>query len=320
MHEAIYNILYFVHSGSITHAAIRTHHADGSNQDKAEWLRSSVASDLAEATPILLPKPINHDTFMALQRLGRHLEVFDPLFQAAGAPREPFYCMTAIVDGRPTVDICTDHAPLTAQIMQSMDTPTLSNVEDWLTKYATGDGFDLPRLLNDDYFQSIRLLFKAQQYVSCMKLLVSFIDTVAFLAYGDAPSVFVIWMETYVALSRLGITPQELWELRNGLLHMTTLDSRKVVKKTVRRIGFCVAPRGTCAPADGGGLAYFNLLDLIDVVANGISDWTEHINANRDEFVHFVERYDRIISDDRRTYIAMPQPRPLSDPTGAPEG
>ena len=68
---------------------------------------------------------------------------------------------------------------------------------------------------------------------------------------------------------------------------------------------------------------------LIDAVANGISDWTQHINANRDDFVHFVERYDRVISDDRRTNIAMPQQSPASDsakaavdggPTGAPEG
>lgn len=173
MNEAIFNILYFVNSGSITHAAIRTHHADGSDRDKAEWLRSPVASDLAEATPVPLPKPITHDAFMAMQRFGRHLEVFDPLFQAAGAPREPFCCVTAIVDGRPAVNICTDHSPLTAQIMQSRDAPTHSNVEDWLTKYATGRGFDLPRLLNDDYFQAIRLLFNAQQYVSCMKLLVT---------------------------------------------------------------------------------------------------------------------------------------------------
>lgn len=311
MYEAIYNILYFVNSEPITHAAICLHHVTGSDQEKSERLRSAVASDLAEATPVPLPKPISHDTFMALQRLGRHLEVFEPLFQAAGAAREPFCCVTAVVDGHPTVDIRTDHSPLAAEV-----------ADDWLRKYATEDGFDLPRLLNDDYFRAIRFLFNAQEYVSCMKLLVSFIDTIAFLAHGNARAVFVKWLDTHVVLDRLGITAAELWELRNGLLHMTTLDSHKVARKSVRRIGFCVAPRGICSPASTE-LAYFNLLDLIDAVANGISHWTKHINDNREEFVHFVERYDRIVRTQK------PQQSPPSDsgkaaadggPAGAPEG
>jgi len=31
---------------------------------------------------------------------------------------------------------------------------------DYIPKYLTEDGFDLPRLLDDDFFKAIRLLFK----------------------------------------------------------------------------------------------------------------------------------------------------------------
>lgn len=93
--------------------------------------------------------------------------------------------------------------------------------------------------------------------------------------------------------------------MRNSLLHMSSLDSRKVLLNRVRRIGFCVAPRGTCSPPDRD-VTYFNLIDLIEAIAAGISNWINHINSNRDEFVSFVERYDRILSDDRVTYVAKP--------------
>lgn len=311
MPETIYNIFYFVENGAIRDAAILTHDVDGSDKEKVEWLKSAVVSDLAKATRIPLPKPIAHDTFVAMQRLGRHLEVFETLFEAAGAPRDPLCCLTAVVDGYPRVDIITNHGPLTAQMMQSPDTPTLNEVQDWLTKYTTEDGLDLPALLNDDYLCAIRLLFNSQQYVSCMKLLLSFIDTVSFLEYGDGSSVFIKWLDAHTQLSFLGITSQELWEMRNALLHMSNLDSRKVLKNAVRRIAFCVAPRGHCASPDAE-IVYFNLLELVDEIATGVSHWIHRMNTDPDEFVHFVERYDRILSDDRLTYVAMPQPNSTS--------
>jgi hypothetical protein len=310
--ETIYNIFCFVENGTISEAALCTHDGDGSDEEKSDQLRAAVVSDLSEATRVRLPKAVTHDSFVAMQRLGRHLDLFEPLFKSLGAPKDPFCCVTAVVGGHPRIDIRTNHAPLTAQLMQSLDTPTLHDVEDWLTKYATEDGFDLPRLLNDDYFCAIRLLYNAKQYVSCTKLLVSFIDTASFLAYGDEPSVFTRWLDTHANIGCLGITPQELWELRNSLLHMSNLDSRKVLNNRVRRISFCIAPRGCCASPDAE-ITYFNLLDLIEQVANGVSHWITYINANRAEFVDFVARYDRILSDDRRTYVAMPQPPAAAD-------
>ena len=106
---------------------------------------------------------------------------------------------------------------------------------DYLTKYSTEDGFDLPRLLNDDFFVAIRLLFNNRCYVSAANLLMSFIDSIAFVEYGDCTggSNFCRWLESYVDLQSIGITAEEIWEHRNSLVHMTNLDSRKVLSGKV---------------------------------------------------------------------------------------
>lgn len=305
MNEIIYNILYFADGDIINEAAICSHNVDGSDKEKSEWLIANIASDISRANPVKLANPISQDQFIAMQRLGRHLEVFESLFNSVGAPTNPFCCITPIVAGEPRINIITDHSPLSAEAMQSVNPPGLGVVKDWLTKYATKDGFDFPRLLNDDYFTAIRLLYNEAQYVSCMKLLVSFIDTMSFLANGDKQFVFIKWLNEYADLRALGITSAELWELRNSLLHMTNLDSRLVLKNKIKRIGFCAASPGICSPPDRD-VFYFNIFDLIQVIAFAISKWICHINANQNEFIDFVERYDRILSDDRAIHFKRP--------------
>lgn len=39
-------------------------------------------------------------------------------------------------------------------------------MSDYLEDYMTPDGFDLPALMNDDYFEAIRILFNHGHYVS----------------------------------------------------------------------------------------------------------------------------------------------------------
>lgn len=300
--ELTYNIFYFVDDGIINETAIRSHNRVGTDEEKLAWLRSNVVSDLPRAIRVPMSKPISQDALIALQRLGRHLEVFEPLFQSVGASSSPLCCITPIVDGAPKIDIVTDHSPLTAEVMQSPNVPALNSLKDWLTEYITEKGFDIPRLLNDDYFSAIRLLFNSRKYVSCVKLLVSFIDTISFIAYGDERDVFKRWLGRYVSLRCLGITSDELWEMRNGILHMSNLDSRKVRQKEVRRIAFCIATRGDCSPADQD-VTYFNLLDLIEAIAAGLSNWIHQMNANPDGLVKFVERYDRSLSDARVMHV-----------------
>lgn len=54
------------------------------------------------------------------------------------------------------------------------------------------------------------------------------LDTVAFIDKGDVKDNFCLWLDAYADLKPPGITAKELWEFRNGLLHMTNLHSRSV--------------------------------------------------------------------------------------------
>lgn len=102
---------------------------------------------------------------------------------------------------------------------------------DYIGTFFTDEGFDFTGLLNADFFEPIRILFRAEHYVSATKLLVVAIDSVAYVEFGDGErNPFVAWLYRYANLGPIGVTPEELWEQRNSLLHMSNLDSRKVKK------------------------------------------------------------------------------------------
>jgi hypothetical protein len=52
-------------------------------------------------------------------------------------------------------------------------------MKDYLVEYTGPEGFDFGRLINDDYFLAIKLLFQNGRYVSAAKLLMSCVDTLA---------------------------------------------------------------------------------------------------------------------------------------------
>ena len=41
------------------------------------------------------------ETFYSMMHLGQHIDLFEPLFQALGILRSPFYVLTPIADGCP---------------------------------------------------------------------------------------------------------------------------------------------------------------------------------------------------------------------------
>tara|TARA_B100000508_G_scaffold121585_1_gene103308 strand:+ start:25 stop:441 length:417 start_codon:yes stop_codon:yes gene_type:complete len=131
-----------------------------------------------------------------------------------------------------------------------------------------------------------------------MKLLVSFIDTIAYLEFGDVSGSFVQWLKKYASIEKLGITEQQLWELRNSVLHMSNLDSRKVLSGKEKRISFCVARSGYIPDPDLD-TQYFNFKDLIDEIAQALSRWIKTFQESPDKMLVFIERYDRVISDSR---------------------
>jgi hypothetical protein len=171
---------------------------------------------------------------------------------------------------------------------------------DYLPKYMTGAGFDLPGLLNDDFFQPIRLLFNHRHYVSAAKLLMIFIDSVGFLEFGDTgENTFIKWLGAFADLKPVGVTAEELWEHRNSLLHMSNVDSRRILGGRVKRLMSYVGNLPADMPVESADTKYYNLFALIQATVAACSRWADSFNKDRSKFEHFLDRYDLIVSDAR---------------------
>ena len=183
---------------------------------------------------------------------------------------------------------------------------------DYFGKFFTDEGFDFTGLVNADFFQPVRILFQNQHYVSAVKLLVVAIDSIAFVEFGElqTDNVFIKWLDKYAALPSLGITATELWEHRNSLLHMSSLDSRKVMSGKVRRLVAYVGQLPSEVVLSDVTTGYYDIQKLVLAVANACGKWCKTYDDDRDKIHSFVERYDLIASDARmfRVEIAAAPP------------
>ncbi len=305
--EQIFNLFYFVSNDVITEIGVVVHEIVGTDSEKEKFLRDSVDTDFGNAERFQPPlrlcetnknRNLTVSYFDALERQGKCNEVFEEAFEKYDAPHNPMYSITAIVDGIPKIDLITNHEPLIGSKLQEHAKSGSGVMDDYLEKYMTPQGFDLPLLINDDYLKAIKLLFNEHHYVSCMKLFVSLIDKMAFIEFGDMRDNFVKWLNDFADLEKVGITPSQLWELRNSILHMTNLDSRKVLNGSEKRISFYVTKSGY-VPENDPENQCFNLWDFIHVISEALSVWSSSYNDNPSKRTAFIERYDRIISDDR---------------------
>jgi hypothetical protein len=175
---------------------------------------------------------------------------------------------------------------------------------DYFGRYLTSQGFDLPALINDDFIAPIRLLFQNRYYVSAAKLLMTFIDSLGYLEYGDGEQIpFIKWLSNYVDLATIGVSAEELWEHRNSLLHMSNLDSRKVVAGKTRRLMFYVGTLPTGVPSETVDARYYSLQNLVYAIIKGCERWLASYNEDRSKIASFVRRYDLIVSDNRMLSI-----------------
>jgi hypothetical protein len=313
MKEPIFNLFLFVENDFILQLGAVSHDAEGSDELKLAFLRSQAATDHAKAERYPVPEryivldhqeqvqriALRYTLFKKLMAAGRQYEVFDEVFEAIGAPQAPLSCITPVVDGKIRIDKVVDFDPVKTDLQKQHGLWVHYPIADYLSEYLTEDGLDLPRLLNDDSFTAIKVLYNHRHFVSAAKLLVSFIDMVAFLEFGDSPSCFQRWLDSYAQLTSVRISSAELWEFRNSLVHMTSLDSRKVLAGTVRRLMFYVGKMPEGIPTEDDEAKYFSLLDLIIETTNAMERWFDSFNANPSKFNDFVERYDRIVSDVR---------------------
>lgn len=299
--ESVYNLFLIFDREVCSEVGYVVHEQKETDEETLRFLQDRVEEDLPKARKHRLRKPFTMQLLNAKMRLGEAMRLYDDVFVKLRASATPLFVATPVKDGRVFFNYS---APLSALDVHDVSERLghKGKMVDWLEKYTTDKGIDLPQLINDDYFLAIKLTFNARLYVSAMKLLVCCIDSVAYIEYGnDRKSVpFIKWLNTYADLAPLGITAEELWELRNGLLHMTNTNASKVRDNKVRRISFRV---GTLAePEQQTEIFYFEFRALIQAFAEAQAKWIGTYNVDREKFVTFVERYDETVSDSRLAY------------------
>lgn len=301
MIETIYNLFAYVNGGSLTRVGIVAYEVEGSDSAKLSHLQERARLDHADVFGATLVEPLAQADYQAMQRLGRGIDVFAALLDHVGAPAEIVSCVTVIVDGVPVIDVSLPHGVVDAsKLPERLVGP--GSMDDYLMKYLVDGTFDMPQLINDDYYLAIKLLFNNRHYISCLKLLVSFLDTVAFIEAGKGN--FVPWLVTYADLTPVGITGEELWELRNGLLHMTNLDSRKVLSGDHARLIPYVGQRDL-PPSSDPTTKHFNVSALLAAIAVALGKWFATYRETPDKMVSFIQRYDRVVSDSRLALVRV---------------
>ncbi|WP_205970932.1 hypothetical protein [Paraburkholderia sp. Tr-20389] len=316
-HEAIFNVFTFFDAGELRAVGIKQYVRQGSDKKKMAFLRERATRDFSSARRVPLARPMPREQYFAMERLGDTPHLFEPLFREVGAGATPLFCVTPIVDGVLTVDVSVPLGPLdTSKLPDGVGEP--GKMEDYLFKYINEEAgtFDMPGLIHDDYFKAIRLLFNNRHFISCLKLLMSFLDTIAYVEFGDRPPretpVFIDWLRTFSGPTTAGATSEELWEFRNSLLHMSNLESRKVSAGKVARLTPYVGVQAY-PPSDDPMVKYINTYGLIEAVAAAITRWVTSYNDQPEKMRTFVQRYDRVVSDDRQAFIPIPPMRPAPD-------
>nr|WP_158163330.1 hypothetical protein [Vibrio mimicus] len=312
MIETVFNIFYFVSDDqqSIVELGVVAHKLSGSDEYKINFLQQNVQNDSLVCVRYPVPTGLADKSgklsmvqFNSMIRLGRSIELFEDIFKTLKAPENVLYISTPVVDDTPTFDIQSNHGVLYLTDHQGHPKLGTGHMSDYLEQYFVDGKFDIASLIHNDHYIAIKQLFNSQHYLSSMKLLVSFVDTMGYLDFGESGNVFVLWLRKYAVLADLDITEEELWEFRNSILHMTNLDSRKVKQGKVERVSFTIAPAGTKTFKDHD-TKYFNFVDLIAELQKAMERWLLSYVETPQKLVDFVARYDRVVADSR--YAELP--------------
>ncbi len=310
--EKIINLFPIIEGQIINCIGFRIHEMEGTDEEKIEFLKSRVETDSKEMAITPLPEgfTIKHpdgtvtsglslERYNGLLHNGTDAILYEGIFQVFDFPESPLQVSTPIIDGIIKFDKSLKFerepkAPFTTKIHEEIP-------KHYLDEFITEEGFALVELIDKDFFGAIRLTYNEGYYVSCLKLILSAIDTMAFLEFGDIAhkNIFIEWLDTYCELSRINIKQTELWEYRNSLLHMTNAYSRKVTQEYVKQLKFYVSNSDKPDIIGDVQSNYFNIKSLIETVSVGIGKWAESFNSDKDKIEGFLERYDMVISDSR---------------------
>ena len=280
------------------------HRVDVDSVNKARYplpieeIKSSLGVDAATGLPL--------EMFSYLRRTGQGLWLFEALLRKLEAPEIPFVCITVIVDGKPQTDSVTHANPPTNPIITSKEFDGSIRRTDWLAAYITPLGLNMHDLLHDDFIEAIKLIHSQKHYISAMKLIVSFIDTMAFLELGDDKGNYEAWLNKYAVLTPVGITASELWEFRNSILHMTNPLSRKVLSGKVLPLIFYNDPSNKNVRIDpDSGTKMFSFEALYEAIIDAVEAWAKSYSKNLSKQLEFVDRYDTILSEGRIAELTL---------------
>ncbi|WP_444889499.1 hypothetical protein [Microbulbifer sp. DLAB2-AA] len=305
--EEIYNLFFYSDDKRVSDIGCVVHRIDGSDEEKLKFLQAHLENDSANSKRYEIPhqylnekNEFTNAEMRSLMRLGRAAGVFEKIFLEHGAPASPLMIITPVLNGAVHYDIQAGLEALPIAKFQDHPLTGAGTMPDYLEEYMNDGALDIGTLIHNDHYIAVKQLFNSKHYLSAMKLMVSFIDTLGYLDSGDVKdNVFVLWLKNYgKSFETLGITAEEFWEFRNSILHMTNLDSRRVKQGKVKRVSFMVGPRGTPTQSDHE-TTYFNFADLIFVVQNAIENWLKTYVIDPHKLSDFVKRYDRVISDSR---------------------
>lgn len=292
MKERIVNVFTFGNGDRIQSFGWTTHMVEGSYRELTAFLQSRVEIDFKTAKQIDFPEPMKRSDFDFALRLGALDSVAPQVVEMVG---NSIFCLTHVIDGKPKVEGVVHAQPHEA-------------VPDYLRIYWTTSGFDFGQLIDDDFMDAITVLWEKQKYVSALKLLFVMIDTLGFVEFGPVNDCFVRWLDRFCDLGPLGVSTEELWELRNSLLHMTNLDSHKVHSGKVKRLLPVTTAQQNDIPIEMDDFKNLHMTRLFgSVIPAGIVKWVNALNEDQDKFLDFMQKYDTVISDSRTSVAYRPE-------------
>ncbi len=314
MSETAVNLFLYVEGGVVKSLGAVPHVFDSADEvEIVAFLQSRVALDSTQAVRYALPvagikrwlgvdatQGLPFELFSYFARTGNALRLFEGPLRAVNAPERPCVCITPIVDGKPTVEVVTHVDPPMSPATLSAEFDGIVRRIDYLAAYLTPSGLNVHDLLFDDFTKAIKLLYEHKHYVSGMKLILSFVDTVAYLELGDVTDNFGTWLSNYVALGPVGVTPSELWEFRNSILHMTNPLSRRVRSGKVLPLHFHMDPSSKSVRIDrDSGTKMFSFEALYEAIIDGVAKWTKSYSGSLSKQLEFIQRYDTVLSEGR---------------------
>lgn len=194
--EKIYNLFVNFDDNILVSIGYVVHEVVGTDSEKYNFLHKNIFEDVKNMKVENIPSSYKVKDKFGDGKIGISLNVynttlhnatagvlFENIFQNTNAPTNPLNITTPVVNGEIKINktLNLNSEPKGEPLYSVNETQPLY----YLEKYLNDDGLDLNQLIFDDFISAIQILYNNSKYVSCIKLLMSAIDSIAFLEYGE---------------------------------------------------------------------------------------------------------------------------------------